>query len=102
MTNWIQTWANYYSHITRNMSAEETHVSLSKERDAQEKIITRAKEHLEGVALYYGQSHLADPHPPGEGKKGHQRPSDSRDDTIGKDPSQNTSKSADELSDRKI
>ncbi len=102
MTNWIQTWANYYSHITKDLNTDETHSVLSKERETQEKIITRAKEHLRGVHLFYDQSSLADPHPPGEKKKGPVSLSDEHSDTIGKDPSQNTSKSADELSDRKI
>ncbi len=102
MTNWIQTWANYYSHLTQNLNTDETHNVLSKERATQEKIITRAEEHLRGVHLFYDQSHLTDPHPPGEKKKGHQCPSDEHSDTIGKKASQDTSKSADELSDREI
>lgn len=73
-TNWIQTWANYYSHITRNMTAKQTHSVLSDERAAQEVIITRAKEHLEGVELYYRQSGLADPHPPGGKERGDMSP----------------------------
>ncbi len=82
MKNWTQTWANYYSHVTRNLSAEQTHSVLSEERVAQEKIITRAEEHIPGVALYYHQSHLADPHPPGEKEKGHQCPSNSDSETV--------------------
>ncbi len=73
-TNWIQTWANYYSHITRNMTAKQTHSVLLQERAIQENIITRAKEHLEGVELYYRQSHLTDPHPPGEKERGDMSP----------------------------
>jgi hypothetical protein len=66
MKKWIQTWANYYSHLTRNLSAEQTHKLLSEERVANENIITRAKERIQGVALYYDQSHLSDPTPPGK------------------------------------
>ena len=73
MKSWIQTWANYYSHITRNMPADETHSVLSEERDRHMKIITRAEEHLQGIDLYYRQSHLANPHPPGEKERGNIR-----------------------------
>jgi hypothetical protein len=70
MKKWIQTWASYYSHLTRNLSAEQTHKLLDEERVANENIITRAKERIQGVTLYYDQSHLNDPHPPGEKKRG--------------------------------
>ncbi len=102
MINWIQTWANYYGHLTQKLNTDETHKVLCEERATQEKIITRAEEHLKGVHLFYDQSHLTDPHPPGEEKKGSNSLSHGHSDTIGSDPSQNTSKSADELSDREI
>ena len=102
MRKWIQTWANYYSHITRNSTDVETHDILSKERDTQHKIIIRAEEHLRGVHLFYEQSSLTDPHPPGKIKKGPNSHSDGHSDTIVSETSQNTSKPAEELSDRKI
>ena len=66
MKSWIQTWANYYSHITRNMPADETHSVLSDERERHMRMVAFSKEHLEGIDLFYSQSHLANPHPPGE------------------------------------
>ena len=101
-TNWPQTWANYYSHLTRGKTADETHSVLSEERVSQEEIIARAEEHLKGVALYYEQSAIADPNPPGESKKGSVSLSDDDSDTIGKKTSQNASKPAEELSDKEI
>ncbi len=59
--SWTQTWANFYSHITRNMDAEKTHATLAKERANHMKTITHAEEHLKGINLFYSQSHLADP-----------------------------------------
>jgi hypothetical protein len=97
-----QTWANYYSHITRGLPVDETHSVLSEERATQEKTIARAEEHLKGVVLYYKQSALADPDPPGVSKKGSVSLSDDDSDTIAKKPSQNTPKPAEELSDREI
>jgi hypothetical protein len=70
MRKWIQTWANYYSHLTRNMTDVKTHKTLDEERTRQMRTITTAKEHLEGICLFYSQSHLADPHPPGEKERG--------------------------------
>jgi hypothetical protein len=64
--------------------------------------IARAEEHLKGVVLYYEQSALTDPDPPGDVKKGPVSLSDDDSDTIVKDPSQNTSKPAEELSDKEI
>lgn len=100
--NWPQTWANYYSHLTRGLNPDDTHSVLSEERASQEETIARAEEHLKGVVLYYEQSALADPDPPGESKKGSVSLSDDDSDTIVKKASRNTSKPAEELSDKEI
>lgn len=64
--DWIQTWANYYDHITRDMTAAETHEVMAEERKRQQDNIQRAQEHLDGVTRFYKESSLADPDPPGE------------------------------------
>ncbi len=100
--SWPQTWASYYGHITTSLNTEETHVTLAKERAIQHGIITRAEEHLKGVALYYKQAGITDPDTLRVSKKGHQCPSDSSGDTIANESSQNTPNSTRELSDREI
>lgn len=102
LRSWPQTWANYYSHLIRSTSATETHSILAEERATQKAIIQRAEEHLEGVTLFYEQSALADPHPPGKVKKGPNSHSGDPGDTISEDRSSDTPKSTRELSDREI
>jgi hypothetical protein len=67
--NMKQTWANYYSHITKDATMQETHEILEEERKTQRDIIRRAQEHLDGVNLFYKQSPYTDPNPSGEEKK---------------------------------
>lgn len=100
--SWIQTWANYYDHITKNLSIDETHSVLLKERDIHHTAIQRAQEHLQGVALFYKESAIADPNPPSEAKKDHQAPQDDSSEMISKDGTPDMPKPAHELSDRKI
>ena len=102
LRSWPQTWANYYEHITKGLPPDETHSVLLEERVSQEEIIARAEEHLKGAQLFYEQSALADPNPPGEKKKGSVSLSDGQSDTIAKKASRNTPKPAEELSDREI
>ena len=67
---WMQTWANYYSHIIAGKSAKETHDILKQERKTHTEALRRSQEHLDGIVLFYEQSAFADPDPPGEKEKG--------------------------------
>jgi hypothetical protein len=64
--NWKQIWANYYSHVTRDMTVDETHGVLLKERDCHALDIRRAEEHLAGITLFYEQSTYVDPAKPAD------------------------------------
>ena len=100
--SWPQTLANYYEHLTRDLTDDETHSVLSEERARYESVLSRAEEYLRGVQLFYEQSTLVDPDAPGESKKGSVSLSDGDSDTIVKRGSQNTTKAAEELSDKEI
>lgn len=106
--DWLQIWANYYSHLVRNMDTKETQSTLEKERAYQRAIIARAEEHLEGVTLFYEQSALADPHSTDVEKKGHQKTTSGPGDTISEEGISDTpisvkaSRDSSELSNRKI
>jgi len=67
--DWVQTWANYYEYVTRNMNAEKIHEILAEERRILTHHILRAEEHLAGIELFYNQSPLTDPNPPEKKEK---------------------------------
>jgi hypothetical protein len=100
--SWPQTWANYYSHLTQNMSMEETNDAMEEERAIRRAEIKRAKEHLQGVALFYEQSAYVDPNPPGEVKKGSVSLSDDDSGTNAKESASDRAKRTRELSDKEI
>lgn len=79
---WPQTWANYYSHLTQSMNMKETNAAMEKERAIRRVEIKRAKEHLDGVDLFYVQSYLKDPNPPGEKEKDTSVPSNNNGKTV--------------------
>jgi hypothetical protein len=64
--DWVQTWANYYHHMLRNKTAEEAKSILTQEREAHTTHILRSREHLAGIDLFFEQSPIADPNPPGK------------------------------------
>jgi len=98
---WIQTWANYYDYLTRNLNVEETHKILAEERETQTHHILRAEEHLAGIELFYSQSPLTDPNPPEKKEKGLNSHSNG-DAENNADTASGTAGHARELSDRSI